>query len=111
MASGCERCTVYALRRGQKEIIDNVYGWRAEDVYRDVMGLISSRPAEVLNDIDTLRRLDLKALNGKTKKADINKIREMKNKLSKLLNPSDPIMISLELKNIKEFIKQKKRRK
>ena len=111
VASGSEHCTVYALRRGQKEIIKNVYGWRAEDVYRDVMGMTSSRPAEVRKDIDNFRRLDLKTLGRKRKKSGTNKIRDIKNKLSRLLNPSDPTMISLELGNIKEFIKQKKRRK
>lgn len=105
VASGCEHCTVYALRRGQKEIIENVYGWLAEDVYRHIMGLPSSRPMKFKNEIiDKYRTLYRKKINKKLSENEKSEIKSLRQILNSLPG-SDPIALSTELNSLADELK------
>jgi predicted ATP-binding protein involved in virulence len=105
VASGCEHCTVYALRRGKKEIIENVYGWLAEDVYRYIMGLPSSRPMKFKNEIiDKYRTLYRKKINKKLSENEKSEIKSLRQILDSLPG-SDPIALSTELNSITDELK------
>ena len=83
-----------------------VSGWLAEDVYREVMGLKSSRGSQVKVLINEYKDLHLKKLDGKAAKEDLLRINFLKKKLINLLPPNDPIVETSELKNISEFLKK-----
>lgn len=86
-----------------------IYGWRAEDVYRDVMGLDSSRPDSIVNDIHEYRRLDLKSFSKKISKTERREMERLKKKLLKTLHGSDPLIKTIELENIKNHLVNSKK--
>ena len=102
--SGSRSIPVLQLRGGSLAPI-NVYGWRAEDVYRDVMGLASSRPDLIVKDIREFRRLDLISLSRKLSITEHRERQRLKRKLLKTLHGSDPLIRTLELENLKDHLK------
>jgi predicted ATPase len=102
--SGSKDLPIHRLDRGQHRIL-NASGWRAEDVYRDVMGLLSSRPEPDQELIDEYRRLRLLHLEGKASASQEKKMRLLKRGLSQSLPPTDPVMVATELEALGEFVK------
>ena len=82
----------------------NASGWLAEDVYRDIMGLDSSRPNYLEEMISDYRKLHYKKLMEKSSKEDQYIMRDLKKKLSRILLPGDPIIDSVELRNINKLL-------
>lgn len=83
-----------------------VSGWLAEDVYREVMGLKSSRGSDVKSYINEYKQLHQKKLNKKAKRADLLRLKFLKNRLLNLLPPNDPIVETVELRSITRFLKK-----
>lgn len=107
VSSGSEHCTIYALKYGQEEKIENVYGWLAEDVYR-LMGLPSSRSMKFEKDvIDKYRALYRKKINYKLSKDERSEVKSLRNTL-KLLPALDPIALSTELNSLASELKKLK---
>jgi len=103
VASGC-KCAVYALKHGQRETTENVYGWLAEDVYR-YMGLPSSRPKKFKEEIiDKYRILYRKKIGKKLSKDEKKEIKFLRQSLDSLPG-SDPIALSTELNSLADELK------
>lgn len=83
------------------------YGWRAEDVYRDIMDLPSAYPEEITRDIQDLRQLQLNMLQGKLKPKDKQRLRHLYSRLRKQLHGSDPQLVVNQLEDLSQFIKNK----
>lgn len=81
-------------------------GWLAEDVYRDIMGLTSSRNEEIKKKIEEYKKLHLKKINKEISRKDTIRLRSLKKELLDKLPRTDPIVEVDELKNITEFLKQ-----
>ena len=81
-------------------------GWLAEDIYREIMGLNSSRSVEVKNQIQTFKELHLKKIQKIATSTELLKLKHIKTDLIKKLPNTDPIVEVDELKNIFEFLKQ-----
>lgn len=96
--SGCKEIPVYILSKG-KHKQKHVYGWLAEDVYREIMGLESSR-AELFNrDIRDYEELHYNMLKKKMSPKDKYKLKKFKKEF-KTLPGTDPIVITTELDNL-----------
>lgn len=102
--SGCKEVQAYVLSQGKHEK-RNVYGWLAEDVYHDVMGLETSRPESIMNDIETYEKLYLRSLHNKMTTAEISQLRNLRRKI-RAVQGSEPITITTELSNLSDFLKK-----
>ena len=94
---------IIKLGKSQKKTVN---GWLAEDIYREIMGLESSRSSQIKNLIDTYKELHLNQFNSKSSKKELEKMAAIRHELSITLPPNDPIIESLELKNMSEFLKK-----
>lgn len=77
--SGCKDTPIYQLHQG-KCIKKSAYGWLPEDVYREIMGLVSMRPKPVRDAIEMFEKLHLKSLRrtiSKEEKAQLRKLRKL----------------------------------
>lgn len=81
-------------------------GWLAEDIYRDIMGLNSSRNIEVKKEIDEYKQLHFKKLNNSATTKDKKRFRSIKKDLIEKLPKADPTLVMDELQNISEFLKK-----
>ncbi len=100
VVSGCKDCKIRKVSSSRDEI-GNAYGWRAEDVYRNIMDIRSSRNPEVQGLIDLYRKLDLKNIERKITSEEKGELLKTKKELHERLHSSDPMLLSIELKNIK----------
>lgn len=107
VVSGCKNCKIRKVTSNKDEIED-AYGWRAEDVYRNVLDLKSSRASEIQRDIEEYRKLNSKSLTAKISKAESSDMIKLRNKLSRTLHGSDPMLLSLKLKNLKYVLDKNK---
>lgn len=107
VVSGGQKCKIRKVNKDSDEPY-NAYGWRAEDVYRDVMNIRTSRSPEVQELIDSYRKLDLKNLQKRITPNEKIGLSRLKSKLNETLHGSDPILMSLELENIKRILDDKR---
>jgi predicted ATP-dependent endonuclease of OLD family len=89
---------------GENPKPQEVSGWLAEDVYRDVMGLNSSRGIDVKNQINIYKELYFKKLKGTATKSESLKLSSLKRKLINALPSTDPVIEASELKNLTQFL-------
>lgn len=97
--SGCKELPVYILSKGQHKQM-NVFGWLAEDVYREVMGLSTSRPFYTAKLIEKYRNLDLKKVQQKATRSELATLKKLKQLLLNELPSNDPIVLTARLANL-----------
>jgi predicted ATPase len=102
--SGSKDLPIHRLDRGDHRVL-NASGWRAEDVYRDVMGLASSRPPPDLELVEEYRRLRVLNLEGKASASDRATLRRLRRNLERDLSPTDPVLVTAELEALGQFVK------
>lgn len=108
VVSGCKECAVNILSRGKHKRAD-VYGWLAEDVYREVMNLAGSRPSIYKKEVlDKFEMLDRKRLAGEASREELLELKELKRRLGELPE-SDPVGLTIEIGNITRRLKKLKK--
>lgn len=83
VVSGCEECKIRKTTSDHDER-SNAYGWLAEDVYREVLGLRTSRAAQLEEGIGRYQHLHSEKLSRKLnseEKAELKDIDKMFNRL------------------------------
>ncbi len=106
VVSGCKKCKIRKVSKNRDES-SNAYGWRAEDVYRNIMDIRTSRNPEVQGLIDLYRKLDLKSLTKNISDDEEDELNLLKLELNQRLHGSDPMLLSIELKNLKRVLSEK----
>lgn len=102
--SGSKNLPIHRVDRGQHRIL-NASGWEAEDVYRDVMGLPSSRPKPNRELIEEYGRLREVALEGKASTFEKARLRRLRRDFERNLPPTDPILVTTEFDALTQFLK------
>ena len=106
VVSGCKKCKIRKVSSSCDEI-SNAYGWRAEDVYRDLLDLPSSVNQEIMKKIDRYRELDLKNLTKKISSKETKEMKLLKKELEAKMHGSDSTILSLKLKDIQNIVKKR----
>lgn len=101
--SGSQKVPVYLLYRG-KHSIRNVYGWLAEDVYREIMQLPTSREEQFREKINRYEKLHFKSLQKKLTPKERKNLNSLKRELQKLPG-TDPTALIKELENLSKDFK------
>jgi len=99
--SGCAGLQLVNLAPQQPEARSespSVYGWIAEDVYRN-MGLASTRAIKIQNLLDDFKELHLKSLLGKLSPRGRAKMREITDQFNGIPG-MDVTLTSSKLRNI-----------
>jgi predicted ATP-binding protein involved in virulence len=107
--SGCEKCRVHTLNRGRHRVFDRAFGWLAEDVYREIMGLPDSRSG-LFNDqvLDRYEALYRKTVEGRPKANERAEFASLKRQLRELPE-SDPVRLTTEISTITKWLRGKRR--
>ena len=100
--SGCKEIPVYILSKGHHKQ-KNVYGWLAEDVYREIMGLESSRAETFRSEVRSFEELYFKKLRSKLSVADKYKLTNLKKEFS-VLPGTDPLAVTTKLDNLSKAL-------
>lgn len=100
--SGSRDLPIHRLYRGEHKVF-NASGWLAEDVYREVMGLPSSRPQPEREDIDEYHRLYLRVLKGIATASDKAKMNRLQKSFAGLPE-TDPVILTSKLNSLDDFI-------
>jgi predicted ATP-binding protein involved in virulence len=87
--SGSKNCKIRKITSSHDEIAGG-FGWRPEDVYRNIMDLKTSRPAELDEAIDTYQRLHMKKVTHGLSPEDQGNLRRIE-RMFKGLPGTDPI--------------------
>lgn len=106
--SGCKGIPVHTLDRGQ-HFVYKAHGWLAEDVYRQVMGLPTTRAVPFRDLIDEYENLQLKTFKKEASSSDRAKLRAVQKELQKLPG-TDPVTLMTTLKNISREFETARRR-
>lgn len=106
--SGAKNIPVLRLFHGRHDI-KNVHGWLAEDVYREIMGMPTTRSADYSEDIQSYRQLHLQSLRKKLKTAERKKLRILQEKFQTLPG-TDPIISAIKLSNLAENLKSSQKK-
>lgn len=106
IVSSCKKEEVIVLDRNDgktvlKSNVEETYGWTVEQLLLSVFELRSVRNPEVQEKIDRFKLLFIN--KEKLTSVELNELNELKNELEKYLDPEDP---SLSLINIKEDSKK-----
>lgn len=104
VASGSKSVAVHILKPRQHRI-ERPYGWLAEDVYCEVMGLSSSQPAEIEELIEKFESLYYKSLEGTISKNEKKELSETKYKIRRL-GKQDIIILERKMGNLKKYLKK-----
>lgn len=108
--SGSGEIPIHRLRDGRHDTLSTM-GWRAEDIYRIVMGLrSSSRSASVDTRIDEYRRLYLRILEKKATQSEKAKFRRLKRSFQNHLPEGDSALLTAEMKGLREFLRPRDRK-
>lgn len=86
-----------------------IYGWRAEDVYRDVMGLTSSRPTQFLDHINEYHKLQLKSFSNRANQEELDKLKHLREYIEKNLPGSDPEILITDLESMTKYFRKSKK--
>ena len=105
--SGSKEATVWTVEAGTADKHE-AFGWLAEDVYKNIMGLSTSRAEELQEKIRIYRELYYKKLSGTINKEDERTLQKTSSKLLNLLPPGDQITLDTKLENLKLFVKKNK---
>lgn len=97
--SGAKNIPVLQLYHGRHDI-RNVRGWLAEDIYREIMGLKTTRPNYVEDKIQRYQKLHLKSIRDRATSADLMDLRKLKKELLEELPSNDPVVLTAELANL-----------
>jgi predicted ATP-binding protein involved in virulence len=97
--SGSSGVPVHTLNRGEHKTY-SVEGWLAEDVYREIMGLVSTRPARERNEIAELQTLHLNKLKQKLSPSESRRLLRLQKELKERLPPDDPVIVTTKLRNL-----------
>ncbi len=99
--SGAKDITVYApTRKGELTQVD-AEGWLAEDVYRDIMGIETSRPSFIQEKLDRYKVLYLKKLTGRLEESEEQEMQHIKESIrEKRLPETDPLILGAELETL-----------
>ncbi|EJO5347322.1 AAA family ATPase [Clostridium botulinum] len=106
IVSSCKKEEVIVLGRSDgntivKSDVEETYGWTVEQLLLSVFELKSVRNPEVQQKLDRFKSLYIN--KEKLNHSELNEFNELKNELEKYLDPEDP---SLSLINIKEDSKK-----
>ena len=109
--SGSLGCSIFALSNGKLQERNNVYGWRAEDVYTDVMDMQSSRPDSFERDVEILSELELKKLRKSVNAQELKKLKSMRESLKGRLSATDPLLVTIRLDSMLSELKSNRNKK
>ncbi|MCJ7508195.1 MAG: hypothetical protein MUO85_05625, partial [candidate division Zixibacteria bacterium] len=104
VASGCKNCKIRKITSMKDESI-NAYGWLAEDVYREVMDLPTTRHKDVSNLIKDFENLYAKKISGMLSAEDGKKLCKVEEELNRLPG-GDPTVLTTKLKNLKKYLQK-----
>ena len=104
VASGCKEVPVHSIIKGEHRV-ESPFGWLAEDVYR-IMGLQTSRSQDLASRLNEYQRLDLKRLQKKASRAELDQFRRIRRELLQL-PADDPIQVLSELENLRHVLKDR----
>ena len=107
VVSGCEDLPVHILNGGQYQVRRQVYGWRAEDVYREILGIPTSRPEAFTQFIEEYEKLHLKELRTELSPNEKARMEELRKRV-KTLPSGDPVVLTKELINLTKDLKRNK---
>lgn len=106
--SGVLELQTYILTEGKIAALKlPTFGWQAEDIYRDVLGIPSSRALKMHENIETFRRLDMKKTVEVLSEDEIIEFRTLKELINKSLPQTDLVTTEVELDNIDKLLKGK----
>jgi energy-coupling factor transporter ATP-binding protein EcfA2 len=110
VVSGCKDIRVRSIKYGKPQA-KNVYGWLAEDVYHEVMGLSDGTRAHDFKEkiLDEFEKLDRRLIAGKANKSDLATRTRLRKLLAKLPE-SDPIGLAIEIQNVTKELKKYKKK-
>jgi len=106
VVSGCKDCKIRKAKSPIDELGD-AYGWRAEDVYREILDLGSSRYPQIQADIDRYRELELKSLSGRFRPKEVRELKMLKKRLEETLPGSDPLVLKASLESLTEYVRNR----
>ena len=104
VASGCKNCKIRKITSKHDES-SSVYGWLAEDVYREVMDLPTTRYKDVANLIKEFEKLYAKKISGMLSAEDGGKLRKVEEELNRLPG-GDPTVLTTKLKNLRIYLQE-----
>jgi len=104
VASGCKNCKIRKITSKHDES-SSVYGWLAEDVYREVMDLPTTRYKDVANLIKEFEKLYAKKISGMLSAEDGEKLRKVEEELNRLPG-GDPTVLTTKLKNLRIYLQE-----
>lgn len=109
VVSGAEGISVLPLNIEPRQI-RRVDGWLAEDVYREVMGLSTSRPSYLQELISRYEDLyDLK-LRGQASLSEQRQLRKLHKELRTKLPGTDPVSLSVRLAKLMKILEVSRKR-
>ncbi len=108
VVSGSKNTRVHSIGPHGHEVMDP-FGWLAEDVYREVMGIDQGTRAPEFEEkvLKKYEELDYKILSGKGSPSEHKERNALLRKLNKMLPESDPISMTVALDNITKSLKKK----
>lgn len=104
VASGSESIAVHVIQQGEHRIV-KPYGWLAEDVYCEIMGLSSSQPVKIEGLIEKFESLYYKSLEGTLSTKEKKELNETKNKISRL-GKQDTVILKRKMGSLKKYLKK-----
>lgn len=88
--------------------VQKVGGWLAEDVYREVMGIPSSRWKPTAALISRFEFLHLKMIKGTASPRECAEAERIEETLKESLPPDDPILVNIKLANLTDILADQK---
>jgi len=104
VVSGCKDCKIRKARSPIDEPSD-AYGWRAEDVYREILDLESSRNPQIQGDIDRYHELELKSISRRASSKEVQELKRLKKRLEETLPGSDPQVLTASLDSLTKYLR------
>lgn len=101
--SGAEDTNIF-IHRNSEFIQSDAEGWLAEDVYRDIMGISTSRPGFIQDKIDRYKSLQLKSFKGVLSINERSEMNRIKLQLLRSLPASDPVVLTSQLQALSSKI-------
>ena len=103
VVTGAEGISVLPLNIEPPQI-RRVGGWLAEDVYRDILGLSTSRPPHYQKLISRYEFLHNLKLRGQASDSEKRQLRKLRKELRTELPGNDPVSLSAQLANLAKIL-------
>lgn len=103
VVSGCKDCKIRKVSSNYDEI-GNAYGWLAEDVYREVLDLPTTRAMEVSNMIKEFECLHLRKIKDNITPTDLKRLNEITSSLQAIQGSENELLLT-KLNNLKKYLK------